>query len=215
MDLHQEIRLPKLDQVTALAGTTLIAAIAALYLLVKFSLALFTAHSVSAAEMQQRQMQLKAQDMAVAPMRNLPQKLETADEQAAKFYQDRFPAEYSTVLAELGGLEKETGVKMTRVTYAPKAAGGGVTEIRMEAALAGEYQGLMKFINGMERDKLFFVVRGVTLTGTQGGVVNLRLQMNTYLRPGTGADEALASAAAGADENNASGENANPKPEAR
>jgi Tfp pilus assembly protein PilO len=195
MDLNQPIRMPELDQRTAMTGAVGVAAIAALYLLIRFSMALFTAHSVSAQEMQQRQLQLKAQDLSIAPMRGMDQKLETADEQAAKFYQDRLPSEYSTIAAELGRLQKDTGVKQTRVTYTPKAAGGGLTEIRMEASLMGEYAPLIKFINQMERDKVFFVIRGVTLTGTQGGIVNLRLQMNTYLRPGSGADAALADAA--------------------
>ncbi len=178
-----------------MAAVTALAAIAALYLAVKFGLALFTAHSVSAQEMQQRQLQLKAQDLQIAPMRGMDQKLERADEQAAKFYQDRLPAEYSTVAAELGKLAQATGVRQTRLSYTPKAAGGGLTEVRMEASLIGEYAPLIRFINQLERDKLFFVVRGVTLTGTQGGIVNLRLQMNTYLRPGSGADAALADAA--------------------
>jgi type IV pilus assembly protein PilO len=40
----------------------------------------------------------------------------------------------------------------------------------------------MHFINGLERSKTFFLVTGLTLTGQQGGLVNLRLKLNTYLR---------------------------------
>jgi len=39
----------------------------------------------------------------------------------------------------------------------------------------------MHFINGIERDRTFFVVGTVTLTGQQGGMVNLRLRLDTYL----------------------------------
>jgi Tfp pilus assembly protein PilO len=194
MDLNQPIRMPELDQRTGLTAGVLVVGAAALYLVVRFSMALFTAHSVSPQEMQQRQLQLKAQDMQIAPLRGLDAKLQTADDQAAKFYQDRFPAEYSTIAAELNKLQQDNGVRVTRIALAPKAAGGGVTEIQMEASVVGDYAPLMKFINSMERDKLFFVIRGVTLTGTQGGIVNLRLRMDTYLRPGTGADAALAEA---------------------
>jgi hypothetical protein len=44
----------------------------------------------------------------------------------------------------------------------------------------------MHFINGIERDKdhVFFIINGVTLNGQQGGLVNLRLRMTTYLRAG-------------------------------
>jgi type IV pilus assembly protein PilO len=39
----------------------------------------------------------------------------------------------------------------------------------------------MHFINGLERNKTFFLISGLTLTGQQGGLVNLRLRLNTYL----------------------------------
>jgi type IV pilus assembly protein PilO len=205
MDLNKPVRLPEMNQRTVMSGIVGVVAIAAIYFVVQFGMALFAAHSVSAQEMQQRQMQLKAEDLQVAPMRCMGQKMATANTEAGKFYQDRLPAEYSTIAAELGKLLKDTGVRQTRVSYTPHAASGGVTEIRMEASLMGDYAPLMKFINQMERDKLFFVIRGVTLTGSQGGIVNLRLRMNTYLRPGTGADAALADAAAQAAADKASG----------
>ena len=42
----------------------------------------------------------------------------------------------------------------------------------------------MRFINGLERDQTFFVIRAMALTGQQGGMVNLRLRVSTWLRPG-------------------------------
>jgi type IV pilus assembly protein PilO len=51
----------------------------------------------------------------------------------------------------------------------------------MDASLSGEYAPLMHFINGLERSKTFFLINGLTLTGQQGGLVNLRLRLNTYL----------------------------------
>lgn len=197
MDLNQPIQMPELNQRTLLTAGVGVMAVLTLYLLVRFTMALFTAHSVSAEEMQQRQLQLKAQDLQVAPMRGMDGKLAAADKQAKDFEQERLPATYSSFLAELGKLQKDTGVRQTRVSYTavPKESGSGLTEIHMEASLMGDYQPLMKFINQMERDKLFFVLRGVTLTGQQGGVVNLRLRANTYLRPGTAADAAANQAA--------------------
>ena len=52
----------------------------------------------------------------------------------------------------------------------------------MDASLSGEYAPLMHFINGLERSKTFFLINGLTLTGQQGGLVNLRLRLN-YLSP--------------------------------
>jgi len=66
----------------------------------------------------------------------------------------------------------------------------------------------VQFINGLERDKMFFLIRGVTLTGQQSGTVGLRLGLTTYLRApvGTenteksvvGTDDAAARVSAGA-----------------
>jgi hypothetical protein len=66
---------------------------------------------------------------------------------------------------------------------------GALTEVRMDASLSGDYRSLMLFINGLERDKMFFLVRSVTLTGEQGGTVGLRLGLVTYLRAPAGTEE--------------------------
>ena len=64
------------------------------------------------------------------------------------------------------------------------AAPSGLTELHIDAGLSGQYSELMHFINGLERDQdhVFFIINGVTLNGQQGGLVNLRLRLTTYLR---------------------------------
>jgi hypothetical protein len=64
---------------------------------------------------------------------------------------------------------------------------------------------MMRFINSLERDKMFLVIRGLTLTGQQGGIVNVRLRLTTYLH---GADlDRMAPPVGGSD--NAQGTDAN------
>ena len=58
----------------------------------------------------------------------------------------------------------------------------------MDASLSGDYRPLVLFMNGLERDKMFFVISGVTLTGQQSGTVGLRLRLTTYLRAPVGAE---------------------------
>ncbi len=70
---------------------------------------------------------------------------------------------------------------LTNLAYTPTPAIAGLAELRMDASLSGEYAPLMHFINGLERSKTFFLITGLTLTGQQGGLVNLRLKLNTYL----------------------------------
>ena len=52
----------------------------------------------------------------------------------------------------------------------------------MEAGISGEYPQIMRFVNSLERDQTFFVIRTMALTGQQGGLVNLRLNVSTWLR---------------------------------
>ena len=52
----------------------------------------------------------------------------------------------------------------------------------MDATLSGDYRPLVTFLNSLERDKMFFVITGLTLTGQQSGTVSLRIRATTYLR---------------------------------
>ncbi len=54
----------------------------------------------------------------------------------------------------------------------------------------------MHFINDVERDKnhAFFTIRSITLSGQQGGEVNLRVRMTTYLRTDAAGSAALGNA---------------------
>jgi type IV pilus assembly protein PilO len=53
----------------------------------------------------------------------------------------------------------------------------------MEITLSGDYLQEVKFINALERDKMFFLIDGITL-GEQQGNVRLQLKLETYLRGG-------------------------------
>ena len=126
------------------------------------------------------------------PLQGLDGKLHTANVSADRFYHERLPVSYSEVAGELGVLKTKDNVRLTRVQYAQKAVAGDsagqLTEVNMDASLSGDYRPLMQFINGLERDKIFFLIEAVTLTGQQTGAVNLRVHVTTYLR-GTPSEE--------------------------
>ncbi len=133
-----------------------------------------------------QQVALKTAEIQAKPLEGLDVKLTRANQEADRFYADRLPVSYSEVLSELGALTKRQGVRLTHVNYAQAAvAAQGVsqlTEVRMDASLTGDYRSLVLFLNGLERDPVFFVINGVTLTGQQSGTVNLRIRLTTYLR---------------------------------
>jgi hypothetical protein len=126
--------------------------------------------------------QLAAKRQEVLPARGIDGKLKQASTDIGDFYKERFPLQYSAVTEELGKLAAANGVQIAAVKYDDKEAPvEGLRKLNMELALSGSYLQEVKFINALERDKLFFVVDGVTL-GEQQGNVRLQLKVETYLR---------------------------------
>ena len=161
-----------------------------LYLLVHIGFTWKAATSDDATAIAQQTVAMKTAEIAKEPLEGLDGKLTSATADADKFYEQRLPSSYSAVLAELGSLTKKQDVKLTRVQYAESpvldGSAGALTEIRMDASLSGDYRPLVLFMNSLERDKMFFLISGVTLTGQQSGTVGLRLRLTTYLRPAKG-----------------------------
>ena len=137
--------------------------------------------SASAEQLQQQQTAYRALQLEMSPLRGLPQKVDLSRTQADEFYAARFPSAYSTVSATINDLATKNSVRLTNLAYTPTPAVAGLAQLRMDASLSGEYAPMMHFINGLERSKTFFLINGLTLTGQQGGLVNLRLRLNTYL----------------------------------
>lgn len=126
---------------------------------------------------------LKAKMSESLPLRGMDRKLVQAETDLAAFYRDRFPAHASAIPEELGKLAGANGVRVTEVRYTSEAAGqAGLQRVSMDATLAGDYLQVAKFINALERDRMFFVVDGVTLNEQQGGFVRLQLKLQTYLK---------------------------------
>lgn len=138
-----------------------------------------------------RQIQLHALKVETEPLRGLDKRLDTTRDQIENFYSTRIPANYSTVAAQIGNLSVASGVRLTTVRYSQRPPASNLSEIVIDAGITGEYPQIMKFINSIERDKIFFVITGMSLTGQQAGAVNLRLQMSTWLRPADAAASGL------------------------
>jgi|SRR5580698_2440251 type IV pilus assembly protein PilO len=119
------------------------------------------------------------------PLRGLDSKITASNEDADAFYQGRLPYAYSQVLAELGHLTQKSSVRLANVQYAQQPVLSGanaLTELHMDASVSGDYRPVVEFINSLERDKMFFLVNQINLSGQQTGVVNLRIHLTTYLR---------------------------------
>jgi type IV pilus assembly protein PilO len=163
-----------------------------LYLLIHMAFAWRAANTDNEAAMADQTIAMKTADIARQPLEGLDEKLAQATKDADKFYAQRLPFANSEVLSELGMLAKKQSVKLTRgqYAYAPVLAGtaGELTEARMDVSLSGDYRPLVLFVNSLERDKMFFLITGVTLTGQQSGTVGLRLRLTTFLRSPVGTE---------------------------
>jgi len=156
------------------------------FLGVRFALAWRAIRSDQSGEFLQEEARLGQLEAQMHHLNGLPKKVDVADQDAEKFYDDRIAPNYSTILAQLGAVATKNNVRLSRAAYAQKPAAGGLTELEIDAGLSGQYSSLMHFINGIERDQdhVFFIIDDVTLNGQQGGLVNLRLRMTTYIHGG-------------------------------
>jgi len=129
-----------------------------------------------------QQSRVAAAEVSAAKLRGVDEKLQASDEAAHRFYTDRLPYAYSDVASAIGTMAKETNVRWSRASYVQGAPSNGVTELRIDGAVAGDYVSVAKFINALERSKTFFLVQNVALSGAQGGMVNLQLRVGTFIR---------------------------------
>jgi type IV pilus assembly protein PilO len=128
---------------------------------------------------------LQQKTREVEPLRGLDNKIPIARKQIEDFYAQRLPAQDSAISANLGKLAQQTGVRIGGIKYTRKDPEPvGVRRLEIEADLAGDYLTLVRFINALERDQMFFLVNSVGLGGEQGGVVRLQLKLETYLKTG-------------------------------
>jgi type IV pilus assembly protein PilO len=134
--------------------------------------------------------ELQQKTREVEPLRGLDKKIPLARKQIDEFYAQRLPAQDSAISADLGRVAAQSGVKIGSIKYSMKdkdkdPESAGTRRVEIEADLAGDYLQLVRFINALERDQLFFLVDSVSLGGEQGGVVKLELKLETYLKTGT------------------------------
>jgi hypothetical protein len=166
------------------------AGVAALLVIVLYMAAhlLFLSESLkshNADALSQQRTLLTTARLQAQPLRGLDSKIIASNQDADAFYAERLPYAYSQVLSELGHLTQKSNVRLANVQYAqaPVLSGANaLTELHMDASVSGDYRPIVEFINGLERDKMFFLVNGINLSGQQTGMVNLRIRLTTYLR---------------------------------
>jgi type IV pilus assembly protein PilO len=137
-------------------------------------------------ELLDKQKTLRDKEEQTRPIRNLPQLVEKAKTDVNKFSSDRLAAYPSTVYSSIYDLAKKNNVSLGEMKYEviPEPP-PPLQLLQVTATVSGGYSNLVRFINALERDKIFFVIRDLQLSDTKGqssNSIQLRLGMETYLR---------------------------------
>jgi Tfp pilus assembly protein PilO len=127
--------------------------------------------------------ELQIKTRQVEPLKNLDKKVVLANKEIGDFYKTRFPSQDSQVFTTLGKLASANGVTIEQVRQKPlDEAVSNVRPVELEADLSGNYVSLAKFINALERDDTFFLIRSITLGGEPKGPLKLQMKLETYLK---------------------------------
>ena len=119
------------------------------------------------------------------PLRDIDKKVDLAKKQIPDFYAQRFAARDSDLADELGKIAAQNGVKIQQAKYkqeVPEVA--NIVPVEIQGDFSGDYLQLVRFINSLERSKLFITVDGVDLASEGAGPVRLQVTMHSYLRSG-------------------------------
>jgi len=119
----------------------------------------------------------------VEPLRDMPKKIDLAKDQIGGFYKDRFAASDSEMTTELGKLAAANGIHILQAKYKEEESEvSGLIPVEIQGSFVGDYLQLVRFINTVERAKMFFTVDGVDLASEGKGPVHLQITMHSYLR---------------------------------
>jgi type IV pilus assembly protein PilO len=106
------------------------------------------------------------------------------------FEQSLFPEStgYSTVSAELSALAAKSGLRLESRTLNPKPVKGHehLTELTIDAHVSGDYRGVVRFLNELQRSANFYAVEGLSArSGGQTQVpkgLQVAMHIKTYFR---------------------------------
>jgi Type II secretion system (T2SS), protein M subtype b len=166
------------NRLTAVAAALIVVDVVAVVMLMTP-----VAGSESSRQAQMNQLWLSLKSRESAPWRGLDKKIPQAQTQIADFYRQRFPDTYSAISTNLDKVGSETGVKVSGEKYSEKDAEiEGIQRVEIAAEVSGDYLQLVRFINALERNQLFFMVDDLELGNEQNGNVKLQIKLETYLR---------------------------------
>ncbi len=91
---------------------------------------------------------------------------------------------YSMVSAELGALAAKAGLRLDSRAFQPKTVKGrDLTELTIDAQVLGDYRGVVRFLNELQRSKNFYAVEGLSAhSASQAQGVRAALQVTLHIK---------------------------------
>lgn len=95
---------------------------------------------------------------------------------------------YSSVSAELGRIEKQSGVRLQDLAFKPTPIPKrSMTEVALDSTIEGSYKNVILFLNGLQRSSNIYEVESLNLATNSTGqapsnVVKVGLHLKTYFR---------------------------------
>lgn len=135
--------------------------------------------------LKQLRVQHKLLGADVGRAHDIRNRLPDVEQQCKRFYVEQFrPAAggYSAVVEDLAEIAKKSGLRTSAVNYKQQVVEEhGVIQIDVSTTVEGDYAHLVRFINGLERSKNFFLLRDLSLVSSTTGL-KLNLELRTYFR---------------------------------
>ena len=166
----------------------MVAAIVLAVLNVAFVVYLFRPGGSSKDAMQAQVDRLNAQlahkKLEAEPLVGVDKKLAQTRIAVQKFYEERVISRFSQISEQVQKLALANGVSATQVIrYKPEDTGlPNLQKVEIETSIAGDYATIAHFINALERAKPLFLINEVSLSSPQGGMVELRITFETFLK---------------------------------
>jgi Tfp pilus assembly protein PilO len=106
------------------------------------------------------------------------------------FEESLFPAStgYSAVTAELGTLAGKSGLRLENNAFRSKnVKGTDLSELEIDAQVTGDYGGVVRFLNGLQRSSSYYAVRGLSAHSAgqakgAKGALSVTVHIKTYFR---------------------------------
>lgn len=102
------------------------------------------------------------------------------------FYGKTFPSAavgYSSIESDLDSIASHSGLQTSGVSFKPtELKDRGVTELEITAEVNGDYASIIRFINGLEVSKNFYLLNDLSLDSASTGGIRLQLKLHTYFR---------------------------------